>query len=242
MAVLLAKARSDLEVINDANGDLVTFYRCVRFHTDVLLTELKFVLTSREEFHDFRHQPGLTDIQRSARWFFRNKNCFGGARMDSFGTRMTGPGSSRAARLEAIRALNVRLDRVTIEHLDWQRCLALYDRPTTFFFLDPPYTECDAGMYASWTDTDVRGLREQLGRLRGKWLLTLNDTPSIRAIFAGCELRSVERARGINNRQGGRRYRELVITPAGQGGAPLTPAPRSPRGRHAIGASVSLPG
>ncbi len=242
LAVLLAKPRSDLEVINDANGDLVTFYRCVRFHTDVLLTELEFVLTSREEFHDFRHQPGLTDIQRSARWFFRNKNCFGGANMDSFGTRVTSASGSRAARLEAIRALNVRLDRVTIEHLDWQRCLALYDRPTTFFFLDPPYTECQASMYASWTDTDVRGLRGQLDRLRGKWLLTLNDTPSIRAIFAGCELRAVERARGIDNRHGARRYRELIITPAGQAGAPPIPAPRSPRARRATGEAVSLRG
>ena len=71
LAVLLAKPRSSLEVINDLNGDLINFYRCVRFHADVLLTELEFVLNSRQEFHDFRSQPGLTDIQRAARWFFR---------------------------------------------------------------------------------------------------------------------------------------------------------------------------
>lgn len=217
-AVLLAKPRSQLEVVNDTHSELVTFYRCVRFHPDVLLTELEFVLNSREEFYDFREQPGLTDIQRAARWFFRNKNCFGGANMKSFGTGALGGGAahgSRSSRMEAIRALNLRLDRVVIEHVPWDKCIELYDRPTTFFFLDPPYTGGAVGMYAGWTDTDVQILRDKVAKLRGKWLVTFNDTTSIRAIFRGCEIKPVERAAGINSRGGktGRRYRELIITP-----------------------------
>jgi len=203
-------------VLNDINGDLVNFYRCVRFHADVLLTELEFVLNSRQEFHDFRHQPGLTDIQRAARWVFRNRTCFGGSRMDSFGTGPAGGGAntSRAARLESIRALNLRLDRVAIESLDWKRCLDLYDRPDTFFFLDSPYTDCDAGMYAEWTATDVQALRDRVMQLRGRWLVTLNDTAAIRQIFAGCEIHSISRQRGIRNEgPNAEPYRELVITP-----------------------------
>lgn len=216
--MLLAKPRSRLEVVNDINGELVSFYRCVRFHADVLLTELEFVLNSREEFYDFRDQPGLTDIQRAARWFYRNKTCFGGADMRSFGTGALGGGASlgsRSGRMEAIRALNVRLDRVCIEHLAWEKCLTLYDRPTTFFFLDPPYTECGATMYQGWTNTDVQILRDRLAKLRGKWLVTLNDTPAIRAIFSGCNLQPVTRALGINSKKGGKRppYKELIISP-----------------------------
>lgn len=214
--MLVAKPRSTVEVINDANSELITFYRCVRFHQDVLLTELEFVLSSRQEFMDFREQKGLTDIQCSARWYFRNKNCFGGANMDSFGVRVASANGSRSARLEAIRALSARLDRVTIEHLDWQRCLELYDRPSTFFFLDPPYTECDARMYGAWTNTDVQILRDRLDRLQGKWLVTLNDTPAIRGIFDGCRVLAFSRPRGINNKAGGiaPAYKELIIQPA----------------------------
>lgn len=215
LAVLLAKPRSKIEVINDLNGELITFYRCVRFHADVLLTELEFVLNSRKEFFDFRDQPGLTDIQRSARWFFRNKNCFGGAAMDSFGSCASVAMGSRMSRMETIRALSLRLDRVCIEHLDWDHCLRLYDRPATFFFVDPPYTGCDAGMYEGWTNTDVQILRDRLGQLKAAWLVTLNDTPAIRTIFAGCELTPIARTRGINNRPGpGSIYRELLISPA----------------------------
>jgi len=217
VAVLLAKPRSSIEVINDLNGDLITFYRCVRYHSDVLLTELEFVLNSRKEFLDFRDQAGLTDIQRAARWFFRNKTCFGGADMRSFGISAVSGGAalgSRSARMEAIRALNVRLDKVCIEHLDWQKCIDLYDRPTTFFFIDSPYTECGATMYAAWTNTDVQILRDRLARLRGSWIVTLNDTSSIRAIFAGCTIKAIERTKGINAKAKDRVYREVIITPA----------------------------
>ena len=213
LAVFLAKPRSQNEVINDVHTDLITFYRCVRFHRDELLTELEFVLNSRQEFHDFRAQPGLTDIQRAARWYTRNKIGFGGSD-DSFGVRVTHAVSSRANRMETIRQLNLRLDTATIEHLDWQRCIDLYDRPTTFFFLDPPYTDCVKVAYDGWKESNIIFLRQKLDRLQGKWLLTLNDSPAIRSIFHDCSLTSISRARGVSNKGGNAIiYKELIIAP-----------------------------
>lgn len=216
LAVLLAKPRSRFEVLNDINEDLVNFYRCVRFHADVLLTELEFVLNSRREFKDFADQPGLTDIQRASRWFFRNRNCFRGANLGTFGASPVGGASSgsRTARMEAIRQLNVRLERVTVENLDWQKCLDLYDRVETFFFCDPPYTASQSGAYSAWTLADVQRFRECLDRLKGKWLVTLNDAPPIRAIFSDCKITAVSRAKGISQVRE-KIYRELVIAPAG---------------------------
>jgi DNA adenine methylase len=115
--------------------------------------------------------------------------------------------------MEAIRALSLRLDRVAIEHLDWQRCIRLYDRPTTFFFVDPPYTDCNIRMYESWTIADVQRLRDTLTRIKGRWLLTLNDSDAIRDLFRDCKIQIVERMRGIDNRAGAKRYTELIIHP-----------------------------
>ena len=219
LALMLAKPRSKLEVINDLDGDLVSFYRCVRYHPEPLLTELEFVLNSREELHDFARQAGLTDIQRAARWFHRNRTCFGGSSLEHFAVTATQPLSSRAARMESIRTLNVRLDRTTIEHVPWEKCVDLYDRPATFFFLDPPYTDCQPGAYAVWTYADVQRLKERLDRVRGRWLLTLNDAPAVRDIFAGFDIEVVSRKRGIANRSGqpAPLYRELVIRPPAAG-------------------------
>ncbi|MEO8205995.1 MAG: DNA adenine methylase [Chthoniobacterales bacterium] len=213
LAVLLAKPRSQIEVLNDLNGDLVTFYRCVRFHADTLLTELEFVLNSRKEFFDFADQPGLTDIQRASRWFFRHRNCFRGASLGTFGVSPTSTGSasgSRSARMESIRELNLRMDRVIVENMDWKKCLDSYDRPTSFFFLDPPYTDCAAGMYAAWTITDVQAMKQRLDTLKGKWMVTLNDSPAIRRVFAGCRIQAVTRPKGIGGK--GVPYNEIIVT------------------------------
>lgn len=120
--------------------------------------------------------------------------------------------------MEAIRQLNVRLDRVTVENLDWQRCLDLYDRRETFFFCDPPYTGCAAGMYAAWTIADVQRFRDRLDRLKGQWMVTLNDAPEIRKIFSDCKIIAVERAKGITQAKE-KTYKELVIFPLVRAGA-----------------------
>jgi DNA adenine methylase len=216
LAVLLARPRSEVEVLNDKDGDLIRFYRCVRFHPEALLTELEFVLNSRREFLDARDQPGLTDIQRAARWYFRNRTCFGGVEMTSFGTSALSAVDSRGMRMEAIRALSVRLDRTLVEELDWAECIRRYDRPTTFFFCDPPYTDCGDNGYGAWTEAIVMKLREALAAVRGRWLVTLNDSPSNRRIFAGCEITGVERSMAINSKVARRQYREIIIHPAGQ--------------------------
>jgi DNA adenine methylase len=211
LAVLLAKERSGAEVINDVNGDLVRFYRCVRFHVEPLLTELEFVLNAREEFEDFGAQLGLTDIQRAARWYFRNRMSFGGFG-EHFGTSAVSSVDTRAGRLQLVRELSARLDRTLIEHLDWLECVRRYDRPGTFFFCDPPYTECVETSYSAWSNADVMKLREALRTLKGQWLVTLNDAEAVRQIFAGCRFQSVERAMGITGKST-KRYRELIIEP-----------------------------
>jgi len=67
--------------------------------------------------------------------------------------------------------------------------------------------------YPAWTNTDVQILRDRLSKLRGKWIVTLNDTPAIRAIFSGCTIKSVVRTKGINAKSKDKIYRELIIIP-----------------------------
>ena len=173
------------------------------------------MLNSRQEFHDFAIQSGLTDIQRAARWFFRNRNCFRGGNLGTFGISPTSSGTgasgSRDARMDAIRQLNVRLDRVTVENLDWEKCVSNYDRQGTFFFFDPPYTACSSTLYSPWKTSDVLRLRERLRSLKGMWMVTLNDHSEIRTVFQDCTLLSVTRPKGIGGK--GKDYAELIITP-----------------------------
>lgn len=215
LAVLCAKPRSKVEVINDLHDDLINFYRCVRFHAAALLEELRMALRSRTEFKDYLTQPGITDIQRATRWFFRNRSCFG-SNVRSFGTSALTTAVAVNGWNESILKLKERLDRVTIESVDWKRCVTLYDRPTTFFFIDPPYTTGDCGTYSPWTIAEVKEMRAVLDSLKGSWMVTLDDSEGNREVFRGCRVKGIDRAQGINNRPGsavGRRYREIIVTP-----------------------------
>lgn len=207
-----AKPPSPAETINDINGDLVSFYRCCKYHLDPLLDELDLVLNSRQDFEDYCKQPGLTEIQRAARWFIRNKLSFGG-QGTSFAIQRTQPLSSRAQRLLAIRALSHRLDRTTIEHREWQYILDTYDAPATLFFLDPPYLDDGGKNYAGWSEATLALFCARVRKLRGRWIFTFQDCREVRREMAKYPIKPVARPKGIDNRRGTPgTYREVIIT------------------------------
>jgi DNA adenine methylase len=212
-AVFFAHPQSHHEVINDINGELVAFMRNAKYHLDELLDQMDLVLNSRQDFEDFLAQPGLTEIQRAARWFIRHRLSFGGMGKTFAVTRTHGL-VSRSQRLLAIRSLSHRLDRTTIENRDWSRILELYDAPSTFFFLDPPYLDAGGAAYAGWDEVTLNRFAAQVRALKGKWMVTFQDCPEVRAAFDGYALQAISRANGIGNNSGktGRRYLEVIIT------------------------------
>lgn len=79
--VFFRKERSKYEVINDLDGDLISFYRVLQNHLEEFTKQFRWILSSREWFEDFKSQQeskGLTDIQRSARYYYLQRHCFGG--------------------------------------------------------------------------------------------------------------------------------------------------------------------
>lgn len=214
LALFLAKPPSYVEVINDINGDLVKFYRNVKSHRDAILDELDLVLNSRREFEDYCSQPGLTEIQRAARWFIRNKLSFAGHGRH-FAIARTHAQGSRASRLIAIQSLNRRLDHTTIEERSWEKIFDSYDCPESFFFLDPPYPEAGGAIYGGWDEVTLERFCTAVKKLKGKWLFTFKDCDQVRSLMAGYTCKTINRARGIANNHGAKkaaRYQEIIIT------------------------------
>lgn len=108
--------------------------------------------------------------------------------------------------------MHERLAGVVIERLPWRAFLTRYDRPSTLFYLDPPYygSEGDYGP-GVFARGDFEGLAEALRSLRGSFVMSLNDRPEVRAIFAGFRLEAVETTYTVAA-AGARRARELIIT------------------------------
>ena len=193
---LRRRARPRVEVINDASGDVATFFRVLQEHYPYLLDMLRFRVASRGEFERLRALPAerLTDLQRAARFLYLQRLAFGG-RVDgrTFGDDSRQGARFNVTRLEPMLAdLHERLAGVVIERLDFAEFLRRYDRAGMLFYLDPPYwgSEGDYGAELFGRDDFVR-LAAALGGLRGRFLLSLNDTPAVRELFAGFPLREL---------------------------------------------------
>lgn len=215
LAVLLAKERSPVEVVNDLNGNLVALYRNLQFHLPALLNELDWLFTSRDNLFDFIKQPGLTELQRAARFLYVNRTSFGGG-MTSFGVSKT---SSIGFKHEVIGDLigkaHKRLQGVVVENISYERCFKNYDSADSFFFCDPPYQDAPTGTYAGWDEKQLKQFRSEIGRLKGRWIVTLNDSDYIRDLFSDCRLKPITtRNQAVNRRTHGKQtFGELIITP-----------------------------
>jgi DNA adenine methylase len=154
----------------------------------------------------------LTDIQRAARQLYLLKNSYAGlVRNPNFRYNVTQRSGLNPERLpKIIEETHHRLARVQIECLPYEKVLAQYDRATTLFYLDPPYY--GRKLYKFNLDPDdFRKMADRLGRVRGKFVLSLNDVPEVCAIFKTFRIKGIDLSYTAQ-KVAGRRYREVIIT------------------------------
>lgn len=209
-------ARPKLEVINDINREVVNLFRLLQRHYQQLLDVLKWQVCSRADFERLvgTDPATLTDLERGARFLFLQRAAFGGKAVgQTFGVAYTGGARFDLTKLvPVLEDVHERLCGVVIECLPFAECIRRYDsRPGSLFYCDPPYWGCtdDYGRDI-FSAADFELLRDLLAGIQGRFILSLNDTPEVRAIFAGFEIEEV----ALNYRVGGRvtPAREVVIS------------------------------
>ena len=219
---LRRRHRPACEAINDLNGDIVNLFRIVREHPDELKAQFRWAIASRADYRRLVETPPhvLTDIQRAARFVYLQRLSFAGIPASRATPGNVALSAHDRARFRAeqvtaqIRRCHERLQGVHIECLDWQKFLGKYDRPSTLFYLDPPYWghEADYGKGIFGRD-DFARMAESLRSLKGRFILSLNDKPEVRELFAGFKFREVE-VRYTANAKASRRASELLISGA----------------------------
>ncbi len=209
--------KAHAEVVNDISQDVTTLFRILQRHYLPFLEMLRWQVTSRTEFERLlaSDPDTLTDLERAARFLYLQRTAFGGKVVgQSFGVAPTNPGRFDVTRLATIlEAVHERLAGVVIERLPWPQFLARYDRPETLFYLDPPYygNESDYGV-GVFAPEDFTGLADALRALRGRVILSLNDHPEVRRIFAGFAIEAVEVGYSVGGGARQIRAREVFIT------------------------------
>ena len=212
--VLFHKPPSNVEVINDLDFDVVNFFRVCQWHYEELVRYLRFCLASRKlhELHVKTDPSSLTDIQRAGRFFYLQKNSFGGLIVKQkyhYGV-IQNPNYNPERIPEILEQTHRRLARVQIESLPYEQILEKYDRPTTLFYLDPPYWHRDLYKF-NFSDQNFVDLERRLHNVKGRFILSLDDNPEVRKIFQRWHIERTELAYTAQTKTG-KRYGELFIT------------------------------
>jgi len=207
--------RPTVEVINDISADVTNVFRILQRHYQQLLDVMKWQITSRAEFERLAQvdPETLTDLERAARFIYLQRLSFGG----KVAGRTFGISTTASARFDltklvpALEDVHERLSSVVIERPNYDRLIAKYDRRHSLFYLDPPYWGCtdDYGRHV-FAEDDFERLGTLLAGIKGRFIMSINDTPEIRALFAGFTIEQVS----VNYRLSGPATpaRELIIT------------------------------
>lgn len=188
-SVLLNREPSPIETYNDADGDIVNFFRVLRDQQHALIHAIGLTPFSRQEFQEAISEPteGLSDLERARRFFIRARQVRTGLAQKASSGRwahcrltsragMAGAVSRWLGSVEGLSEVAQRLLRVQIENAPAIEVIKRYDSDDTLFYCDPPYPhasrgDCNAYGY-EMTDDDHRELACVLGSVKGKVALS----------------------------------------------------------------------
>lgn len=215
-SILFRKPESRVEILNDINLELVTLYRVVKHHLDEFVRYLRWLLIAREEFERFRNSDPtiLTDIQRAVRFYYLHRNAFTpGLKNPVFRSGWACRPYLNWLRIEEkLLATHLRLSRVFVECLPYELAIDRFDRPDTLFYLDPPYYGNEP-LYGKciFAREDFARLASQLARIKGSFVMSINDVPEIRRLYRRFAIRTVT-TRYICGQSSRQPVRELLLT------------------------------
>ncbi len=208
--------RPSAEIINDYSRDVANFFRILQRHYVPFVEMLRFQIATRAEFDRLsKTDPAtLTDLERAARFLYLQRTTFGGkVQGRNFGVFL--PGTSRFNVTKIIPMLedvHTRLTRVVIECLPYADFIRRYDRPYTLFYCDPPYWGSEDYYGKSlFTKADFTILADRLAGIKGRFILSMNDVPPIRDLFAAFTIIKADTTYTFNDKKY-KPAKELIIT------------------------------
>uniref|UniRef100_UPI004048C563 DNA adenine methylase n=1 Tax=Aliarcobacter sp. TaxID=2321116 RepID=UPI004048C563 len=216
-SVLYSKEPSKLEVLNDINSELINLHRAIRNNPQTLSMFLNDLFISREIFDDIKKRKlkPRNNIERAAFYFYQLTQSFG-SKGDNFA--MSAKSGRKPKNIyRDFKKISDRLKGVTIENMSFSKLIPLYDKEDAFFYIDPPYVSTES----YYKNTGGFGIKEHeqlaelLSKVKGRFLLSYNDSVIVRELYKGFNIRStkeIEYTLGKNMHGKNKSVREVFIT------------------------------
>lgn len=164
------KKKYQTNVINDNDERLIQTYRHVQENGSSINLDGTY---THEQFKEIICSTHPEDYIRQHRLSYRHPTLFNITKNSIKNTN------------KHYMILQKQLEHVIIRNDDWHNILVEYDGEDTFFYLDPPYENSKKTVKRSsitYTDIDLSALINVLRSIKGKFLMTINDSERIREL------------------------------------------------------------
>ena len=226
-AVFFYKEPAEKEVINDLNKGLVESYRLIqKIPADATFP----VLDTFEKMRTFFNKDPKTDVEKLS---WKLIEACGGWMSDPMTRDWLAAAARRVAekgdaqqvhivnpssKLKHFPLYKERLNGVVLRNEDYEKVMREFDGKNTLFFCDPPYEDVSSRLYQ--VDFDFKRFADVCNSMKGKVLITLNDSPNIRELFKGWHFaglliqktQSKKHTDKQENTMGIRSRKEVIIT------------------------------
>ena len=196
---VLMNLDAKIKVYNDINNNLVNFFTELRENKELVLKKLDYILNSRELFERYR-KKSHDNLENAFRFLYMNIMSFNGqGRSYSYSTKR----NKSITLVNINKAINKSYNDIkywTIERLDFREIIKRYDSENSFFYLDPPYHNITDLYDDNLKDEDYIDIKKILDRIKGKYLLNINEDKFVLDLFGEPQLRKDFTNFGINGR------------------------------------------
>lgn len=220
--VLLAKPKSEVEILNDFNSNLTNLFETIRTKKDEFVEQINSLVISEDLFNSFYLELNETivekddrlpvDIERAVKYFYIMSFTFKGKYTGGF---CVIPDKGYCEKLqEKIRTINwlhSRIKNCIITNKSYEKIITANNTVDTLLFLDPPYVGTEQyyeKLAGSFTNADHVRLRDLLKKHRGTFILSYEASPFVNDLYSDFYILGKEKFR-----QGkGENVEEILVT------------------------------
>jgi DNA adenine methylase len=201
-AVFFRKEKSPIEVVNDKNNLLITFYLSIQKSFPKLQALVNNTLHSETIYRYakdiYNNRVVASRLEKAwAFWLLTNGSfsgsIYGGWKWDNGISRSHVGIYLKNKRAHFSEILQKRLETTQISCRDALKVIKERDSAETFFYLDPPYPGAEQQHYRNYTHKDFFHLLQLLSTIQGKFILSnyWSQTLKYHIIRYGWKYRSI---------------------------------------------------
>ena len=165
--------KKEIEVINDLDSHLIDMYQVCK--------EQAFEIEAKQ--YTLEEYTRLKEPTPDLRTKLTNKIIV--TRLSHFGIgKFDHPNRNISTSfVNKFKQHHLRLQDTMILNKDYKEIISNFDSPDSFFYLDPPYENSNKTVRCDYTDINLEELQQILTNIKGKFLLSLNDSERTRDLF-----------------------------------------------------------